>query len=194
MAVIAERAGFLWSRFDVGRDGKTAYERHERKSRRLVICVGKVEEEVTSRRPAWKVDVHVGRWRVFGHQSNHRKSHRGNPERRGAHKNGPEEDSEGKVRPKQSGDDRGGSVAQERRRCQDGWRTTQRRCRGDGPGLQGKSGDGRRCSSTQEVYITREDLEVFGFATKCPQVHVVAQGDGETSAHRQLSKGGIRRS
>ena len=55
MAVIAERAGFLWRRFDVGRDGKTAYERHERKSRRLVICVGKVEEEVTSRRPAWKL-------------------------------------------------------------------------------------------------------------------------------------------
>ena len=31
-----------------------------------------------------------------------------------------QEESEGKMGKKQSGDDRGGSVAQERRRCQDG--------------------------------------------------------------------------
>ena len=39
----------------------------------------------------WKVDVHVERWRVFGHQSNHWKNHRGNPKRRVAYKNGPED-------------------------------------------------------------------------------------------------------
>ena len=49
-----------------------------------------------------------------------------------AHKKDPEEDSEARMGPKQSGDDRGGSVAQERRRCQDGWRTYQRRGRDDG--------------------------------------------------------------
>ena len=54
-------------------------------------------EKETSRRPAWKVDVHVGRWRVF------------------AHKNGPAEDSERKMGTKQLGDDRGGPVSQERR-------------------------------------------------------------------------------
>ena len=40
-----------------------------------------MEEE--SRRSACKVDVHVGRCRVLGHQSNHRGGHRGEP------KNGP---------------------------------------------------------------------------------------------------------
>ena len=31
-------------------------------------------DEETSRRSAWKVDVHVGGWRVFGHQGNHDRS------------------------------------------------------------------------------------------------------------------------
>ena len=48
---------------------------------------------------------------------------------REAHKNGTEEGSEGKMRPKHSGDDRGVSVAQERRRCQDGQRDVLGACR-----------------------------------------------------------------
>ena len=52
----------------------------------------------------------------LGNKSNHGRRHRGEPERRVAHENGSEEDSEGKMGPRQSGDDRGGSVAQERRR------------------------------------------------------------------------------
>ena len=63
---------------------------------------------------------------------------------REAHKNGTEEGSEGKMRPKHSGDDRGVSVAQERRRC-------------------------------------KMDSEMSW-------VHVVAQGDGESLAHRNLPK------
>ena len=44
--------------------------------------------------------------------------HHGEQEWRVAHKNG-QEDGVRKMGPKQSGDDRGSSVAQERRRCQD---------------------------------------------------------------------------
>ena len=56
----------------------------------------------------------------------------GEPEWFVAHKNGPEEDSERKMGTTQPGDDRGGSVAQERRRCHDGWRSSQRRGHDDG--------------------------------------------------------------
>ena len=52
-------------------------------------------------------------WLVLRHQGNQSKW-------RLAHKNGREEDSEGKMGPKLSGADRGASVAQDRRRCQDG--------------------------------------------------------------------------
>ena len=64
---IAEQAGFLLTRFEVGLDGKTAYERLERsmsKGTRLVIRGRNPVEEETSRRPAWKDDVRVGRWRA----------------------------------------------------------------------------------------------------------------------------------
>ena len=35
--------------------------------------------EETRRRSAGRVDVHVGGWRVFGHQGNRGSSHRGEP-------------------------------------------------------------------------------------------------------------------
>ena len=64
-------------------------------------------EKETGRRPAWKVDVHEGWWRVFGHQSNNRRSHRGELECRVARKNVSPEDSKREMETKQSGDDRG---------------------------------------------------------------------------------------
>ena len=76
---IAEQAGFLLTRFEVGRDWKSAY-----------------EEEETSRRSAWEGDVHVGGWRVVGHQSNHRRSHHVEPEWR----SGSQERSGGRQREK----------------------------------------------------------------------------------------------
>ena len=61
----------------------------------------------------------------FGHQKgNRRRSQRGEPKWRVAQKNGSEEDSEGQMGTKQSGVDRCGFVAQEQRRCQDGWRAS----------------------------------------------------------------------
>ena len=33
----------------------------------------------------------------------------------------------------------------------------------------------------KRVYITREDLEMFGIHSEMSRVHVVAQGDGQTS-------------
>ena len=91
--------------------------------------------------------------------------------------------------PKESGDDRG-SVAQERRRCHDGWRTTEMRSRDDGQGEQGEAGDGRTCCVPMRVYLTHEDFgRYFGFTAKCPRVHVVAlKVTGETSAPQKLSK------
>ena len=38
----------------------------------------------------------------------------------------------------------------------------------------------------KRVYMTRE--EVFGITARCPWVFVVAEGDGDTSAHRKLPK------
>ena len=46
----------------------------------------------------------------------------------------------------------------------------------------------------RRVYITLEDLEVFGFTARCA-VLVIAQGDSVTRAHRNLSKtveGGLK--
>ena len=102
-----------------------AYERLKGKSATVPgssHAEGNLVAKETSRWPSWKVDVHAGRWHAFGHQSNHgREVIVEKPERRVAHKDGLEKDSEGKMGPKQSGYDRG-PVAQERRRCQDGER------------------------------------------------------------------------
>ena len=115
------------------------------------------------------------------------------PKWRVAHKNGPEEDSEGKMGPKQSGDDRGGSVAQERRRCRDGWRAAYRRSRDDEPDYKEKLEMEEHVPVPKRVYDTREGLEVFGFTARCPRVHGIAQGDGETSAQK-TAEGGLKRS
>ena len=75
---IAEQVGFHLTRFDVGIDRKTTYERLKRKSAKvpgLSLAEGLLWEEETTRRLAWKVDVHVGGWRVFGQQGNHGRSH-----------------------------------------------------------------------------------------------------------------------
>ena len=123
----AEQAVFLLTRFAVGRDGKKAHERLRgkmEKRTRLVIRGRNLVEEETSRRSAWKVDVHVEGWRVLRHQGNFGRSHRGETKRRSAHMNGPEEDSEGWMGPKQSVDDHDVSMAQGRRRRQDGWRAS----------------------------------------------------------------------
>ena len=38
------------------------------------------------------------------------------------------------------------------------------------------------------VYITGEDLEVFGFTARCLWCMSLLRGKGETSAHRKLPK------
>ena len=106
-------------------------------------------EKETGRRPAWKVDMHVGRWRVFGHQSNHGRSHRGEPERRVVHKNGPAEESKRKMGTKQLGDGRGGRRGARTKTMQI-WTENVSLARGLEDGLEGKAGDGRTCSGTEE--------------------------------------------
>ena len=80
-----------------------------------------------------------------------------------AHNNGPPEDIEGKMGTKQSGDARGGSVAQELRRWQ------------ERPKVVMMDKDYKEKLEMEEhvpvpkrVYTTREDLEVFGFTARCP--------------------------
>ena len=77
-------------------------------------------------------------------------------------------DSEGKMGPTQSGDDRGGSVAQERRRCQDGWRASKK---GEAVMMDKDFMEKLEMEDgvpvPKRVYITREDLEVFGFTAFC---------------------------
>ena len=78
-------------------NGVWATERKISTGTNLVIRQRNLGDEETNRRSAWKVDVHVGGWRVLGHQGNHGRSHRREPKWRLARKNGPEEDSEGKM-------------------------------------------------------------------------------------------------
>ena len=60
---IADRAGFLRTRFEVGRDGKTANERLKGKS-------AKVQRRSSGWRTTRKIDVKVGR-RVLRHSGHH---------------------------------------------------------------------------------------------------------------------------
>ena len=114
---IAEQAGFLLTRFEVGRNGKTAYERLKGKSA-PVQGLSLAEGIFRKRRRAGRACGKDGMY--LEHQSSHGRSHGGEPEWRVAHKNGPEKGSERNMGTKQPGDDRGGSVAQERRRCKHG--------------------------------------------------------------------------
>ena len=72
------------------------------------------------------------------------------------------EDSDRKMGTKQLGDDRGGSVAQERRRCQDGWRAFRRRSRDED--YKEKQEMAEHVPEPKRVYITRGDLEA-----RCPR-------------------------
>ena len=94
---IADPAGFLFTRFEVGRHGRTAYERLKGKSSKVQgvsLAEGILWKSGRAGVPLGEIDVHVGVWRVSGHQSNHGKGHRGELEleRRVAHKHGQEED------------------------------------------------------------------------------------------------------
>ena len=91
-------------------------------------------------------------------------------ERRVAHKDGPEEDSDGKKGPKQSGDDRGFL---------------------DGERLKGEvvmmDKDYKEKLEVEEHVLVPKKESVQHVCSGVRE-HVVAHGDGETSAHRELSK------
>ena len=97
--------------------------------------------------------------------------------RNGVCKNGPEEDSGRKMGTKQFGDDRGGSLAQERRRCTHGRIMYQRRGRVImDKDYKGKLEMEEHVPEPKGVFITREDLEVFGFAARCPRCLSLLKG------------------
>ena len=101
------------------------------------------------------------------------------------HENGPKENSKKKMGPKPSGDDRGGPVAQERRR----------RKKMDGERLEGevvmvdkdekeKLEMGEHVLAPKRVGKTREDLEVLGFTARCPGCMSLLKGSAR-QAHTE---------
>ena len=72
---IAAYAGFLLTRFEVGRDRKTAHEGLEGKSatvQGMMFAEGDVAREETSRKPTWNSRVHVEGWSLVGRRGNNR--------------------------------------------------------------------------------------------------------------------------
>ena len=119
---IVEPAGSLFNKGSVA-TAKRRTSDHKENQQRCKACrsqTGMLWKTRGARGPLgkftcmWKGGVHLGIKATTG-------GHRGEPERRVARKNVPPEDSERKVRTKQSGDARGGPVAQERRRRKHGW-------------------------------------------------------------------------
>ena len=107
---IAEQAGFLLTRCEVGRGGKTAYERlkgNSAKVQGLSFAEGILRKKRRAGGPLgkltcmWKDCVYLCIKATTGEVIVEEL------ERRVAHKDGLEEDSDGKKGPKQSGDDRG---------------------------------------------------------------------------------------
>ena len=114
---IAAQAGILVKRSEVGRDGKTAYERlkgNSAKVQGLSFAKGILWKRRRAGSPLgllycmWEDDVYLGSEATTGDVIVSGQNGVWFP------RNGPQEDREGKMGPKQLGDDRGDSVAQER--------------------------------------------------------------------------------
>ena len=108
---IAEHEGFLLTRFEVGRDWKTAYERLEGKSAKvqgMAFAAGIL-------RTVREADVHVGGWHLLGCQSDDGGGHRGKSKRRVVDENCSVKTRQGEMGSKQFGDGCGGPMAQKRR-------------------------------------------------------------------------------
>ena len=69
-AWIAEYASYLLNRFEVGKDGKTAYERCKGKKARVMGVVRRrsAVEEAANWRPPWQTKLLVGGRDLFGHE------------------------------------------------------------------------------------------------------------------------------
>ena len=104
---MAEHAGFLLTRFEVGRDRKTPYERLigeiRQKGARHDVRGGNFVEEETIRRSAWKTHMHVGGRSLLGRQGDNNSNHLGKQRRRVAHEDGQKEARERTMGTKQSG-------------------------------------------------------------------------------------------
>ena len=110
---VAEQAGFLLTRFEAGRDGKTAYERLEGKSAKVQGLIRTRDlVEKTSRRTAREVDMHVRRRHLSESQSDHRGGHRDEADRCVADENSSNETSQRDMGSKQFGNGRRCPVAQ----------------------------------------------------------------------------------
>ena len=121
----AEPAGFL-TRFEVGLDGETAYERlkgNSAKVQGLSLSEGILWKTKMSRRPPWKLTCLL--------EDDVSCSVTATEEIRVVNQNGvwltstvQEGNCKGRMGEKQPGDDRGGFMAQERERRVAGWRTS----------------------------------------------------------------------
>ena len=167
---IAERAGFLLTRFEVGRDGWTACERLKGKSakcsrlgvRRKESCGREDEQEAL-----WEIDVHVGGRRVFGHQGNHRRSHCWRSKRRVAHENSQKKTT--KERCERSNLQM--IVTFPLRKNEDDEKMDGERLEGEVVLMDKDFWDKlemeEHVSVPKRAYISREDIETFGFTARC---------------------------
>ena len=142
--------GFLLKRFEVGRDGKTSYERLRGKSPK-VQGMALVEGFLWKRKRAggplgkltcmWEDGIYLGvkarTAEIIVRES----------KRCVADENCAERAHQREMGSKQFGNGCGSPLAQKRRRPKDGWRTSQERSGGDGQGVQRKVGGRRACSS-----------------------------------------------
>ena len=193
---ISEQAGVLLRRFEASRNGKRAYERlHEKsaKGQALPVAARNLWKKTRPRSALgrlmcmWEDGVCLGIKATTA-------GTRGKPEWFVAHKNGPEEDSERTMGTKQTGDDRGGSLAQERRRCHDGWRTSQRRGHDDGQGLLGSW-------RWKNMYRYRRECTYHVKTWRCSvqsalsQVHVVGLGERRRDkSTKKTAESGLKKS
>ena len=164
---IAEHAGFSLTRFEVGRDGTTAYERLKGKSAKvqgMALAEGILWKQKASRRTAREIDVHVGGWRLLGCRSDDGGGHRGKSKRRVVDENCSE-------KPAKERWDRSNLemvVAVPWRKNEDDGERLKSEVVAMDKEYREKLEAEEHVPVPKRVYISREILEVFGFTARCP--------------------------
>ena len=171
---VAEHAGFLLWRFEVGQDGKTANERLTGKP--ATVQGGRnLVKELTCWRSARNAYMHVGGRRVLGWSSKQKPMRGTWPTRTVSRK-------------------------WERARCNRDnlstivgvpWRKNDDDSKMDDEGLKDDvvMMDPKRGPEPKRAHITREDLEHFGFTAMCPGCVSMPRGITEGGSSREANEG-----
>ena len=134
-------------------------------------------EKEASRRTARKVDVHVGGWHLLGCQSDDGGGHRGKSKRRVVDENCSEKTRQGEMGSKQFGD---GVVAVPWRKNEDDPKMDGERLKSEvivmDKEYKEKLEAEEHVPVPKRVYISRENLEEFGFTARCPGCMLLLRG------------------